>query len=213
MRLLIAVSLCLLIPSVAVGKPSRYPPVTQFSGDRYVGVVQGGTTAVDVIRSARCPPLCGKKQRKGKRWRKPAPGYVNPVVKRSIFRGFAEEIRDAGPSKSLAGVVAPLAAKAREIQAACGSRIISSIRHTYIAGTGGRLSLHASGRAVDIAGSPACIYSRLHGWPGGYSIDYGRVRHVHVSYAPGGPEWGVRFNHYRGGRRHYRRHRHYASAR
>lgn len=117
------------------------------------------------------------------------------VVHRNIFRGFAEELRNAGPSKSLAGVVAPLAAKARQLQSICNARIISAVRHTYIAGTGGRLSLHASGRAVDIAGNPSCLYANLRNWPGGVSMDYGRVRHVHLSYAPGGPEWGARFNH------------------
>lgn len=117
------------------------------------------------------------------------------------------EIRRAMPSRSLAGVVAPLAAKARQIEATCGSRVISAVRHTYIAGTGGRLSLHASGRAVDIAGNPACIYRELRNWPGGVSIDYSRVRHVHFSYAPGGPEWGTRFHHYRGSRRHRHRRR------
>lgn len=187
--------LCLVFPASVAAKPSRHG-VDAFSGDRYVRVAQGGTTARDVIRSARCPPLCRKaKPRKPKMKRKPAPGYVNPVAKRNIFRGFAETLRDAGPSKSLAGVVAPLAAKARELQAACGARVISAVRHTYIAGTGGRLSLHASGRAVDMAGSPACLYANLKGWPGGYSVDYGRVRHVHISYAPSGPEWGRRFVH------------------
>lgn len=128
------------------------------------------------------------------------------VQHRNIFRGFAEELRNAGPSKSLAGVVTPLAAKARQIQSVCGSRIISAVRHTYIAGTGGRLSLHASGRAVDIAGNPACIYRQLQSWPGGVSTDYHRpnIRHVHVSYAPGGPEWGRRFAHGGGARKRMR---------
>lgn len=201
MRILAALFLCLL-SSVAAAKPSRYPPVTQFSGDRYVGVAQG-MTAGEVADASR--RKAGAKARHPTPHRKPRkrpPGTVDPVPKANIFRAFAEELRNAGPSKSLAGVVAPLATKARAIQATCGSRIISAIRHTYIAGTGGRLSLHASGRAIDIVGNPACIYAQLRGWPGGVSTDYGRVRHVHFSYAPGGSEWGVRFNHYRGGRRH-----------
>ena len=179
---------------MAVGKPSRYPPVTQFAGDRYVSMAQlpkDVTTRVYRDRKA--------KAHKGKRYPRPRPGFVAPLT---MARGFAEELRNAGPSKSLACVVGPLAAKAREIQAACGSRIISAVRHTYIAGTGGRLSLHASGRAIDIVGNAPCIYAQLRGWPGGVSVDYGRVRHVHFSYAPHGPEWGVRFHHYRGGRRH-----------
>ena len=106
------------------------------------------------------------------------------------------------------GIVAPLAAKVAEIQSSCGSRVISAVRHSYIAGTR-RISLHASGKAVDMAGNPSCIYSHLAGWSGGYSTDYGRVAHVHISYdASGGREMGIRFAH-GGGRHHTRRaHRH-----
>lgn len=120
-------------------------------------------------------------------------------------------VRLHGPrGSSLAGVYAPLASKAREIAAACGSVVISGVRHTRVAGTR-RMSLHASGRAVDMKGNPSCIYAHLHGWPGGYSIDYGRVHHVHISL--GGREDGLRFAH-GGHRRHYahRRHHRYARA-
>lgn len=96
----------------------------------------------------------------------------------------------------LSGVYSPLAAKAQEIASSCGSRVVSGVRHTRVAGSR-RWSLHASGHAVDMAGNPACIYAHLRGWPGGYSTDYGRVRHVHISL--GGREDGVRFAH-RGGR-------------
>jgi len=102
----------------------------------------------------------------------------------------------------LSGVSAPLAAKARQIVSACGSTVISGLRHTRVAGTG-RMSLHASGRAVDLRGNPACIYGHLAGWPGGYSTDYGRVLHVHVSL--GGREDGIRFAHH-----HVQRHARYA---
>ena len=177
MRRALAIALlCLAVPAQA--KPG---PVTQFAGDRYAPQMAQGASAQDVTRSARDRR---KATRRGwKRQRvpvpRPRPGSVAP----------------------LAGVVGPLAAKAREIVAACGSRVISAVRYTRIAGTGGRLSLHASGRAVDMAGNPGCMYSALRGWPGGVSVDYGRVRHVHFSYAPGGAEWGVRFNHYRARRR------------
>jgi hypothetical protein len=67
------------------------------------------------------------------------------------------------------------------------------------------ISLHASGRAVDISGNPKCIYRALAGWPGGYSTDYARIRHVHISYAPGGREWGARFAHATAKRRARRR--------
>lgn len=133
-------------------------------------------------------------------------GIGGPNIKRPRRASGAMLV---GASRSTAGVVAPLAAKAAEIQAACGSKVVSGIRHTRIAGTR-RMSLHASGHAVDMAGNPACIYSHLQGWPGGYSTDYGRMRHVHISW--GGPEHGLRFAH--GGKRHARhRGSRYAAAR
>jgi hypothetical protein len=105
-------------------------------------------------------------------------------------------------SVSLAGVTPPLANKAREIQAACGSKVVSAIRRgarVY----GGSRSNHASGRAVDLQGNPSCIYSHVRDWPGGVSTDYGSAPggpHVHLSYNPNGMEWGLRFRH-----RHARR--------
>jgi len=102
----------------------------------------------------------------------------------------------------LHGIVTPLAAKAREIEADCGSRVISGYRHTRIAGTE-VWSLHALGRAVDMQGNPGCIYAHLRDWPGGVSIDYSRVRHVHFSYAPDGMEWGARFAHRDSGYRRF----------
>ena len=116
-----------------------------------------------------------------------APPAINKRFARRLIRS----------ESNLAGVYAPLEAKAREIEAACGSRVISGRRHTRVAGSR-RWSLHASGRAVDMQGNPGCIYARLRGWSGGYSTDYGRVRHVHVSF--GGREDGLRFVH-RSGRR------------
>ncbi len=109
-------------------------------------------------------------------------------------------VSDYAATGGLRGVYAPLAAKAREIAAACGSRVVSGVRHTRVAGTR-RMSLHASGHAVDMQGNPACIYAHLRGWAGGYSTDYGRVRHVHISL--GGREDGARFAH-RGRRHHHR---------
>lgn len=94
-------------------------------------------------------------------------------------------------SVSLNGVVAPLAAKIRSIQATCpGTKIISTIRHTLIAGGGGAISRHASGRAVDVSGNYRCIYAQLRGWPS-YSTDGPRCRHVHISVGES------RFRHYR----------------
>ncbi len=96
-----------------------------------------------------------------------------------------------GGSVSLAGIVAPLAAKAQQIVASCGSRVVSAVRH-------GGHSNHSTGRAVDLQGNPSCIYAMLRGWPGGVSTDYASApggQHVHVSYSPGGMEWGLRFAH------------------
>lgn len=115
-------------------------------------------------------------------------GGTVPLEQRTMF---------AMPSyrgASLAGVVQPLAIKAQEIVTVCGARVISAVRKTFVAGTR-LMSLHASGHAVDVQGNPACIYSLLHGWRGGYSTDYARVRHVHISFKPNGREWGARFVH------------------
>jgi hypothetical protein len=102
----------------------------------------------------------------------------------------------------VASVRSQLAAKAQEIVASCGSTVISGRRPGARVAGSGRVSLHASGKAVDIKGNPRCIYSHLQGWPGGYSVDYGAVRHVHVSL--GGIEDGLRFVHNGSHHRHYR---------
>lgn len=108
--------------------------------------------------------------------------------------------------RSTSGLVATLAAKVKELQSDCGSRMISGVRQTYIAGTN-RISLHAFGKAADMSGNPACMYAHLKGWRGGYSIDYARMGHIHVSFdIEGGREMGLRFVH-GGGHRHYAHHR------
>jgi len=104
--------------------------------------------------------------------------YAHRVTRRGVAR-----------SVSLNGVTPVLASKAREIASACGSSIISTV-----SGRGHR-SNHPIGRAVDMKGNPSCIYAHLKSWPGGYSTDYGKVQHVHISYNPGGQEWGLRFAH------------------
>ena len=101
-----------------------------------------------------------------------------------------------GNSVSLAGIVEPLKSKAREIVAACGSRVVSAYRPGARIPSG-RVSNHARHRAVDIRGNPSCIYAHLKGWPGGYSTDYARAPggpHVHISYNRN-MEWGARFRH------------------
>jgi hypothetical protein len=111
----------------------------------------------------------------------------------------------APASTSMSGIVPALSAKVAQIQSACpGAHVISGVRHTRIRGSG-RMSLHATGEAVDMRGNPSCVYAQLRDWPGGYSTDYGRVQHVHISLAANGREAGLRFTH-GGGRGH--RHRH-----
>lgn len=95
-------------------------------------------------------------------------------------------------SVSLGGVVAPLASKAREIMRDCGSVVVSAVSRR------GNRSNHPRGRAVDLQGNPRCIYAHLKKWPGGVSTDYASAPggpHVHISYNPGGQEWGLRFAH------------------
>jgi hypothetical protein len=100
--------------------------------------------------------------------------------------------RDVAP---LGCLPAELRAKVVEIVGACGTHIIRTFTPgAIIAGTS-HLSEHAFCRAADLAGNPICIYAHLRGFRGGYSIDYGRMRHVHVSWHPGGWEQGVRFVH------------------
>jgi len=107
---------------------------------------------------------------------------------------------------SISGIVPALAAKVAQIQSACaGAHVISGVRHTHIRGTG-RMSLHHTGEAVDMRGNPSCVYAQLRDWPGGYSTDYGRVQHVHISLAANGREAGLRFSH-GSGRSHHHRHR------
>lgn len=91
------------------------------------------------------------------------------------------------------GLVTPLLTKLADIQASCpGTVVISAVRHTRIAGSR-RMSLHASGQAVDVRGPYPCIYAQIQDWPGGYSTDAKRVRHIHISI--GGHEDGLRFVH------------------
>lgn len=201
----------------AHARPSPYPVPDRFNGDRYEARAQMGADVARAVKAKtgakaryryptrKRPPVSRKRS-----WDIPVPaprplaepGAVDPLP---LYGGVKREVIEAFLARNLAGVVPQLASKAREIVAACGSKVISGVRHTYIAGTGGRLSLHASGRAVDIKGNPSCIMAHLRGWPGGASVDYAAVNHTHISYAPGGAEWGRRFAHARSGHRHKRR--------
>lgn len=137
-------------------------------------------------------------------YRHSCPGTVEPTQRRARRAGRA--------SISLAGLPAPLVAKVREIEAACGSIVVSAYRPGARIPTG-QISNHARHKAADVRGNPRCIYAHLHGWPGGYSTDYARAPggpHVHISYNPNGMEWGARFVHHGRSRHAKRRHHHVA---
>ena len=132
---------------------------------------------------------------------------------RAVNHGHYHKVDRRAPKRRRLGgrlnhVVGPLASKVRQIQSACGSVVISSVRHTRVARSR-HMSLHASGRAVDLRGNPRCMYAQLRGWTGyggGYSTDYGSVQHVHISY--GGREAGLAFRHHGGRTRYASRHQH-----
>jgi hypothetical protein len=157
--------------------------------------------ATDNFSSAQCGFFCGFEQSASIAPTKATRRAERRASRRSARRERSSESR----SVSASGIVGPLAAKVSQIKSACGSTVISGVRHTRVAGSG-RMSLHASGKAVDMRGNPSCIYGQLAGWSGGYSTDYGRMQHIHISYdASGGREMGLRFAH--GGGRHHSRHR------
>ena len=113
--------------------------------------------------------------------------------------GLAVILTTSSYATSLDRIKEPLASKARQILVMCsGSRVISGYRRTFIVGTR-HLSLHSKGRAVDIIGDYKCIVRQLDGWPGGFTTDYYKMKHIHISY--GGPEHGLRFVHGSGRRR------------
>jgi hypothetical protein len=124
-----------------------------------------------------------------------------------------------GRGPALSDLTPTLANKVSEIMSVCGAQLISGYRPGARVAGSGHPSLHSvyPSRAADVAGNPHCIYAHLQGWLGGYSIDYGRVRHVHISYSPpgsgylAGREWHARFAHDGGGHRlAHHRHRRYA---
>jgi hypothetical protein len=127
-------------------------------------------------------------QKKKYRITRQAYGQRQAHGQRKVWRASKKH---AGKARgvSLAGVTPVLAAKARQIVASCGSTIVSAVSRRGIR------SNHPSGRAVDLRGNPGCVYAQLKGWPGGYSTDYAAAGHVHISYNPGGQEWGLRFAH------------------
>lgn len=104
--------------------------------------------------------------------------HVRRGARRSAVSGYSG-------GASLGGIVSTLQAK-------CGAKVISAMRPGARTPFG-NMSCHASGQAVDMTGNYACMYSVLRSWPGGYTLDSGRCRHIHISSCK--MEWGMRFNH------------------
>lgn len=124
-------------------------------------------------------------------------GYQAPSQPSHEMRYESHRLRHSASydAKPLRCLPAELRAKVAEIVDACGTHVLRTFTPgAVIAGTQ-HLSEHAFCRAADLAGNPACIYAHLRGFRGGVSTDYGRMRHVHVSWHPGGWEQGVRFAH------------------
>lgn len=143
-----------------------------------------------------------------------------PADTKGILGAYREHIGRL-PGVSLAGVPSDLIGWLDKVRNDCtGFKAISACRPGARVRGSGRLSLHASCRAVDFqVASPSCAWAVLNPktgprFPGGLSNDYYRVAHFHVSWAKGSGEWGSRFAHY-GGRSYARRYkaRHYGYAR
>lgn len=184
MRLLVAaIFLCLFnVPAVAVSDGKEF--------------LRAPSASVAVKKPKRA--VVARRSAKPHQWGGTLQGYAAQLPKGNV---------------SLSGVVEPLAAKAREAVRLCGSKVVSAVRPGARIPTG-RVSNHALGRAVDLQGNPSCIRSLFAGWPGGMSTDYGSAPggpHYHVSYNPGGMEWGRRFTHYSSRRK--AKHVRYAGAR
>lgn len=186
MRFIAALLLCLIAFSTPAH--ARLDLSREFSGDRY----SGGSPAAAPQR------YVVKKVKRAHR-----------AIKRTI-RNYARHISRS--NANITDLVPPLASKVAEINRICGSRLVSGYRPGSRVRGSGRLSLHSAypSRAADLAGNPDCIRRLAQGWPGGMSTDYGNVKHYHISYEPGGREWGARFAHY--GKRRAKRYR-YAHAR
>jgi hypothetical protein len=185
MRSFLAAAACCAFLFASGSAEARGPDLSrEFTGDRYSGNAPAAAPQRYVVRKAK------RNYRKAKR----------AIAKTArTIAGYAAHLAEH-PTRDLTGFPAPLVAKVREIQSACGSKVTSAYRPGARVRGSGSMSLHASKRAVDMQGNASCIYAKLKGWPGGVSTDYRRVNHVHFSYAPNGKEWGARFAHYSGKR-------------
>ena len=79
-----------------------------------------------------------------------------------------------------------------KLQSQCGAKVISGSRPGSRTPFG-VASCHSTNQAVDMTGNYACMYRVLASWPGGYTTDPGRCKHIHISSCK--MEWGMRFKH------------------
>ncbi len=172
-------------------KPATYVPVYDRHG------VHGYAPAVHLLVAS---PRQDRVKRKLRDKREKA---KSAVASRPTLAGYGSHI---AKTASLDHVTPRLAAKAREIVAACGAKVISAYRPGACVRGYGTPSLHSRypAQAIDMTGDTSCIYPRLRGWAGGYSVDYAAVKHIHISDASDRRERGARFVHY-GTRRYARR--------
>jgi hypothetical protein len=178
-RVIIASIAIACISSAAEARRAPVDLSQEFIGDRYSGYAPAQAPQVYVVKKSK------KAYRKAKR-------QVAAVAK--VVQGaLAQHV-----TKDLTGFPEPLVAKVRELERECGSKIVSAFRPGARIARTGVLSNHAKRKAVDMAGNPACMYAHLKGFRGGVSTDYHSApggKHIHISYNPGGPEWGKRFAH------------------
>lgn len=107
-------------------------------------------------------------------------------MRRIVIACFAAVLSFQAQAASLGGI-------ASELRSKCGAKVIAGTVNRNVAGTNMR-SCHAMGQAIDVTGNYACIYKVLKKWPGGYTTDPGRCKHVHISSCK--REWGLRFRHH-----------------
>lgn len=195
---------CLLLPSLAVTAALARPRAPALAPECNISMACDAPVASAASRKVKAVQseiaVMDRPQRRARRVSREALAYASADESAVSITRAVRESATASRGVSVSGVVPALAAKVAQIQSSCpGAQVISGVRHTRIRGTR-RMSLHASGEAVDMRGNPSCVYSQLRDWPGGYSTDYGRVQHVHISLSSSGREMGLRFAHGGGGK-------------
>lgn len=200
--------------------PRRYGRVIDVSlaAARELGMVKAGIVPVKIERLtavAKAPvPV------------PPAPSLPPPTETTAptatvlpTIAGFIQSLFKVANHANLSKTPVELRTFLNRVQDTCGTvTVISGFRPGARVAGSGRVSLHASGKAVDYQiKDTVCALKVAKGWPGGHSTDYSRVNHFHISWAPGSGEWKRRFVHgsskvryakrwrYRFAARHHRR--------